>query len=220
MSSAHPCVYNRSEARCSRRGTKKGSRSSNDTSAIEETLSRSASNAGSPSKRSSTQQQQQHRVRKGSQSRRKSTSSSAAPSRSSTEPDAEFASPRSSAATSVTGSPYSLASFSTISESGNYSISSPYNNPMPLGPHQHQAQQQQHHIPYSMPYQECGYQSNAWPANFPRNAVSSGAMSNSFVSTVSNPHTFPVLTPPDDYMQFQAYSSLQTVGDDLWQYHR
>lgn len=79
----------------------------------------------------------------------------------------------------------------------------------------------QQHIPYSMPYQDCGYQSNAaWPANYPRDAASSAGMSNSYMTTVSNPHAFSVLTPPDDYMQFQAYANLQTAGGDIWQYRR
>lgn len=217
ISSSHACVYNRSEARCSRRG-KRGSRCSADNGAVDETLSRSASNAGSPSRRST--QQQQQRVRKGSQSRRKSTSSSAAQSRSSTEPDTDFASPRASLTPPIANSPYSLAtSFATISESGDYStgpsLSSPYDSHNGVG------MGQQQHIPYSMPYHDCGYQSEAaWPGAYQRDPSTSAGMSSSFLATVSNPHAFPVLTPPDDYMQFQAFSSLQTAGADIWPYRR
>ncbi|ATY60402.1 Zn(2)-C6 fungal-type DNA-binding domain [Cordyceps militaris] len=217
VSSAHACVYNRSEARCSRRGKRGSSRCSTDGgSAIDDSLSRNASNAGSPSRRS-TQAGQQNRVRKGSQSRRKSTCSSAAQSRSSTEPDADFTSPRASAAPSVTGSPYCLAaSFATISESGDFeaALASPYDAGLV-------AHQQQQHLPYSMPYHDCGYQSGAiWPDAYPRDPSTSAGMSNSFLSTTSNPHAFTVLTPPDEYMQFQAFASLQTAGADLWPYHR
>ncbi|KAJ6781067.1 hypothetical protein PWT90_09757 [Aphanocladium album] len=229
ISSSHACVYNRSEARCSRRG-KRASRSSNDTSAIDETLSRSTSNAGSPTRRSTQAAAgQQHRVRKGSQSsRRKSTCSSAAQSRSSTEPDLDFTSPRASATPPIAGSPYSLAaSFGTISESGDYAtgaaLSSPYESPsaLAMGHHQHHHQHQQQHMAYSMPYHDCGFQSEAaWPAAYPRDPSTQAGMSNSFLATVSNPHAFPVLTPADDYMQFQAFSSLQTAGADIWPYRR
>lgn len=45
-------------------------------------------------------------------------------------------------------------------------------------------------------------------------------MSSSFLATVSNPHAFPVLTPPDDFMQFEAYAGVQAGGSDYWQYRR
>ncbi|KAM3428539.1 hypothetical protein MY4824_008755 [Beauveria thailandica] len=235
ISSAHSCVYNRSEARCSRRG-KRGSRCSTD-GGDETALSRPTSNAGSPSRRSTQtsqqqqqQQQQQHRVRKGIQPRRKSICSSSAPSRSSTEPDIDLYSPRASTAPSVAGSPYSLAaSFDTIEESGGFasaSLASPYDSAdaLIMAQHHHQQQQQQQpeHIPYTMPYHDCGYQSGAvWPAMYQRDPnCALGMSSSSFDSTVSNPHAFPVLTPPDEYMQFQAYASLQTAGADVWPYHR
>ncbi|TQW06178.1 hypothetical protein V2A60_002662 [Cordyceps javanica] len=194
-------------------------------SAIDETPNRPTSNAGSPSRRSTQagHQNQQHRVRKGSQSRRKSTCSSAAQSRSSTEPDVDFTSPRVSATPSIAGSPYSLAaSFATISESGDFStgLTSPYDSPGAVSMAAHHQQHQQH-IPYSMPYHDCGYQSGAaWPVTYERDPSTSAGMSSSFISTVSNPNAFPVLTPPDEYMQFQAFSSLQTAGADIWPYHR
>ncbi|PMB68889.1 hypothetical protein BM221_005473 [Beauveria bassiana] len=88
--------------------------------------------------------------------------------------------------------------------------------------HQQQQQQQPEHIPYTMPYHDCGYQSGAvWPAMYQRDPnCTAGMSSSSFNSTVSNPHAFPILTPPDEYMQFQAYASLQTAGADVWPYHR
>ncbi|OAQ96281.1 hypothetical protein LLEC1_06522 [Akanthomyces lecanii] len=222
VASAHACVYNRSEARCSRRG-KRGSRGSTDNSAIDETLSRTTSSAGSPSRRSTQTQQQQNRVRKGSQSRRKSNCSSAAHSRSSTEPDTDFTSPHTSAAPSIAGSPYSLSvSFAAISEGGDYSTSlgGPYDSASAVAMAQHQHHQQQH-IPYTMPYHDCGYQSGAaWPGTYQRDPSTSAGLSSSYISTVSNPHAFPVLTPPDEYMQFQVFSNLQTAGADIWPYRR
>ncbi|KAJ3479944.1 hypothetical protein NLG97_g8188 [Lecanicillium saksenae] len=92
----------------------------------------------------------------------------------------------------------------------------PYEPPVGLAMGHHQQ-----HIPYSMPYHDCGYQSDAaWPAAYPRDPSTQAGMSSSFLATVSNPHAFPVLTPPDDYMQFQAFSSLQTAGADIWPYRR
>ncbi|OAA69837.1 hypothetical protein ISF_03107 [Cordyceps fumosorosea ARSEF 2679] len=194
-------------------------------SAIDETLSRPTSNSGSPSRRITQtshhlQQPQQHRIRKGSQSRRKSNCSSTAQSRSSLEPDADLmASP---APSSVAGSPYSLASsFATISEGGAgdfaATLSVPYDSPGAVG-------MTAQHMPYSMPYHDCGYQSGAaWPpaASYQRgDPGTSAGLNNSFISTVSNPDAFPVLTPPDEYMQFQAFASLQTAGADIWPYHR
>lgn len=91
---------------------------------------------------------------------------------------------------------------------------------MAMAQHQHHQQQQQH-IPYTMPYQDCGYQSGAaWPGAYQRDPSTSAGLSSSYISTVSNPHAFPVLTPPDEYMQFHAFSSLQTAGADIWPYRR
>ena len=70
---------------------------------------------------------------------------------------------------------------------------------------------------YSYPAAACG---GDWPPSYPRDDVTTADFGNTFVTTAPNLQTFQVLTPPDEYSQFNDFTSLSTVGADLWQYHR
>lgn len=119
-----------------------------------------------------------------------------------------------SATTSITGSPYSMGSFAAVSENGDYSttpaVSTAYGTPETTSTSP---------MPYhAEAFAQYSYPAGSWPASYPRDAVTTAELAAAYVATASNPQAFPILTPPDDYTQFQAYSTLPTTEADLWQY--
>jgi hypothetical protein len=118
----------------------------------------------------------------------------------------------------MAGSPYSLASYA-VPEGANYSTlpsaSVPFDAPGATAASQMQVQ--------AAPYAEYSYPSDAgdgWSSSYPRGAVTSADFGNTFVTSAPNPQAFPVLTPPDEYSQFNEFTALSTIGADLWQYRR